>query len=126
MRAGRNGPFISHLMFVDDLLLFGKASISQIKCIQHGLTTFCDMSGQLVRVEKSNIYFSKCVDQDTRRKLVQLSCFKEVNVLGRYLGVPLLGKTPKCKDFQYLVEKVYQRLGLGLSTVVFGKSHNLS
>lgn len=27
IRAGRSGPLISHLMFADDLLLFGKASI---------------------------------------------------------------------------------------------------
>ncbi|XP_061355877.1 uncharacterized protein LOC133300367 [Gastrolobium bilobum] len=31
MKAGRNGPLISHLMFANDLVLFGEASITQLE-----------------------------------------------------------------------------------------------
>lgn len=34
MRAGRNGPMVSHLMFAADLLLFGKASVEHLANIK--------------------------------------------------------------------------------------------
>jgi ribonuclease HI len=39
-----------------------------------------------------------------------MSGFKEAITLGNYLGVPALGRTPRKKDFHYLVEKVKQHL----------------
>jgi len=45
MRAGRYGPQISHLVFVDDLLLFAEASIEQAHCVLHCLDMFCQASG---------------------------------------------------------------------------------
>lgn len=57
LREGRNMPMVSHLMFVDDLLLFGKADASQIRCVNRVLEEFCRMSGQKVSVEKTSIFF---------------------------------------------------------------------
>lgn len=48
LRAGRNGPLVSHLMFADDLLLFGEATEMQINCVTKILGNFCRMSGQQV------------------------------------------------------------------------------
>jgi hypothetical protein len=45
MRAGRNGPLISHLMFADDLLLFGQATDENINAAVVVLQKFCAMSG---------------------------------------------------------------------------------
>lgn len=44
-RAGRNRPKATHLMFADDLLLFGKMTINQIKTIKSVLNKFCSTSG---------------------------------------------------------------------------------
>ncbi|XP_061367067.1 uncharacterized protein LOC133310186 [Gastrolobium bilobum] len=46
MTVGKGGPSISHLLFADDLLLFGEANIDQIKTIMNCLATFGNMSGQ--------------------------------------------------------------------------------
>jgi len=51
MRAGREGPLVSHLMSADDLLIFGEASISQMQTVTGVLEEFCSMSGQQVSVE---------------------------------------------------------------------------
>lgn len=46
------------------------------------------------------------VNHNTRRQLVNLSGFKEVTNVRNYLGIPLLGRTPKRNDLQYLLDKV--------------------
>ncbi|MCI14727.1 ribonuclease H protein [Trifolium medium] len=67
LRAGRNGPLVSYLMFADDLLLFGEANEKQMKCVMEILNKFCKMSGQEVSNEKTSILFSKNVDRNIRR-----------------------------------------------------------
>lgn len=53
MRVGRTRPFVSHLMFADNLLLFGEATIYQMNIVMDVLNKFCRMSRQEVSVEKS-------------------------------------------------------------------------
>jgi hypothetical protein len=45
MHAGRYGPSISHLMFADDLLIFGQADEENMTVIMDVLNRFCTMSG---------------------------------------------------------------------------------
>jgi hypothetical protein len=110
MRAGRNGPLISHLMFVDDLLLFGQATDANMTSVMDVLNQFCTMSGQQVNYDKSSIFFSRNVAADRRVILSTQSGLKETVNLGNYLGVPALGRSPKVQDFLYLIEKVKARL----------------
>lgn len=64
MKAGRNGPSISHLMFADDLLLFSEASQNQMNIILDCLNMFCSISGQKVNARKTSICFSKNVSSN--------------------------------------------------------------
>jgi hypothetical protein len=68
------------------------------------------MSGQEVSNEKTSILFSKNVTRDTRNRLVHLSGFRETDHLGKYLGVPLIGRTARKEDFQYLIDQVSAKL----------------
>ncbi|PNX73217.1 ribonuclease H [Trifolium pratense] len=40
LRAGKRGPYVSHLMFADDLLLFGEATEAQMNCVMRVLNKF--------------------------------------------------------------------------------------
>jgi hypothetical protein len=105
MRAGRHGPLISHLMFADDLLIFGQAIEEGMEAVMEVLNEFCNMSGQRVNYDKSSIFFSRNVPDSKRTILSGISGLKETKNLGKYLGVPALGRAPRVHDFQYLVEK---------------------
>lgn len=70
-KAGKRGPRISHLIFVNDLILFGKAIVHQVACIMKVLKNFCEASYQRVSIEKSNIMFSKNTPQQLRRQIMQ-------------------------------------------------------
>jgi hypothetical protein len=99
MRAGRNGPSISHLMFADDLLSFGQATEENMRAVMDVLNKFCSMSGQQVNYDKSSIFFSRNVPNVRRAILTAQSGLKETPHLGKYLGVPALGRAPRIHDF---------------------------
>jgi hypothetical protein len=43
-------------------------------------------------------------------KLLKISGFRETLDLGKYLGVPITGKAPKKRYFQYLADQVSSKL----------------
>lgn len=97
-------------MFVDDILLFGKASVRQMDKVKDVLHKFCLYSSQAVSFEKSNILFSKNVPAQLRREIIGDSGFTETFSFRKYLGVPLTGKVPRYQDFHYLIDKVKAKL----------------
>ncbi|WJX12193.1 hypothetical protein P8452_02716 [Trifolium repens] len=82
IKAGREGPIISHLMFGDDLLLFGQALDEQMQCVMSTLESFCSLSGQKVSQEKTSILFSKNVTQDQQNSLQRISGYRNTACLG--------------------------------------------
>lgn len=60
MKASRNGLKFSHLLFVDDLLLFAKADIKNCCNIREALDTFYELlgvEGQPLKIQ--GIFLSK-------------------------------------------------------------------
>lgn len=53
LRCGRSGPTVSHLLFADDLLLFTKATISQVRVVNITINEFCRASSLKVNIAKS-------------------------------------------------------------------------
>jgi ribonuclease HI len=68
------------------------------------------MSGQQVSQEKTSIMFSKNVNAQLREELVTLSGYNATSSLGKYLGVPLVGRAPKCSDYNYLISQVKSKM----------------
>ncbi|PNY05665.1 ribonuclease H [Trifolium pratense] len=50
LRAGRTGLAVSHLMFVEDLLLFGKSTTDNMKAITDTLYKFCSLAGKYLGI----------------------------------------------------------------------------
>lgn len=110
VQLGTKGLRISHLMFVDDLLLFGKVNARQMNCVINSLDTFCKLLGQEISREKSSILFSDNVKRSLRVKLVHLSGYRETSNFGKYLCAPLRGKNMKRLDYNYIIEQIYAKL----------------
>lgn len=43
IRASQDGPFVSHLFFVDDHILFAEASCAQAKVLKKCMDHFCEL-----------------------------------------------------------------------------------
>jgi len=109
IRAGRNGPQISHLLFADDLLLFAEASIEQAHCVMHCLDMFCQTSGQKLNNQKTRIFFSKNVDDNLRDDILQHTGFSHVNSLGKYMGANISSGRANRGHFNHTIQKVQNR-----------------
>ncbi|XP_058784072.1 uncharacterized protein LOC131658836 [Vicia villosa] len=118
-RIGTHGKHISHLMFADDLLLFGKASEKHMVSVMNTLQQLCNMSGQEISQDKSSILFSNNVPRSLRNRLVGITNFREVESFGKYLGVPLTGKALRRQDFNYVIDQIARKLSSW-------KAHHLS
>ena len=88
VRVGVHAPWVTHLLFADDCLIFMRASLQSADRLNNILRVYADCSGQAVNREKSAIYFSPNALQPLRAALkhalgINVEAFSE-----RYLGLP--------------------------------------
>ncbi|KAH1031000.1 hypothetical protein J1N35_043174 [Gossypium stocksii] len=58
VKASRNGPVLSHLLFTDDCILFEEATLQGASFLKQVLKEYESCSGQCVNFEKSMVFFS--------------------------------------------------------------------
>lgn len=108
--VSRNGPHISRLFFVDDLMLFARASTMQMDVILDCLNIFSASFGQKVNLIKSLILFSPNVPRRTAQDISSMSGIPLASSLGRYLGVRICdGRIARC-ILSGVIERVRRRL----------------
>jgi hypothetical protein len=88
VRVSRHAPWISHLLFADDWLIFTQTTKRSADRIAHILEEYCRGSGQMVNKQKSAIFFSENCEQGDK-EVVHNSLQIQVEALGeKYLGLP--------------------------------------
>ena len=65
IQSCRRGPWVSHLFFVDDSLLFGQASIPECRKIMDILNIYEANSSEKINQEKTAMFFSSNTSQST-------------------------------------------------------------
>lgn len=104
------GPYLSHLFFADDLVLFGEASERQMENMREIMKFFCGVSGHNISLNKSKMFVSKNVHASRALLYSQMVGIGLTPDLGKYLGVPILhGKLIK-RTFGPLIQKVRGKL----------------
>lgn len=100
---------LSHLCFVDDLLLFSKGKVESVMIILKAFATFSCASGLEMNKEKSEIYFNGVKGEDMQ-KILQCSGFQRCTFPFRYLGIPITFKRIGIGDCHKLVERMVGRI----------------
>ncbi|KAK5772899.1 hypothetical protein PVK06_049201 [Gossypium arboreum] len=113
IRLSRNGPAISHLFFADDLVIFSKADLRHGEVLKSILDDFCSLPGHKINARKTNIFFSKRVDESMVNMISNRFGFQQVHNLGHYLGVPLFHQRVTSSTLQFIVEKGRSKLKIG-------------
>lgn len=99
IKISRNGPKISHLLFVDDITLTSRLTTTSVHSIIDTLNQFTQKSGQSINFIKSTIYFSRNVTQIDKSFVLTSFNMQEGVQFGKYLGFPLLVQSPIKSDF---------------------------
>ena len=90
----RGGPFILHLLFADNLLLFSRATMNQATIVMDVLSLFSSQAGQSVSASKSVIFFSPRVLHAVQLQICRIASMRATTDLGKYLGISLLFMRP--------------------------------
>lgn len=81
---------IAHLLYADDLLLFGKASVAESLRFQHCLDTYTSWSGQFLNSTKSLVHFSRNVPPQSASFVADLLHPRRLPAKAKHLGLPLI------------------------------------
>jgi hypothetical protein len=110
---GPNCPPIHSLMFVDDLIVCGKANVPEVETIFHILDHFWHDSGQTPNWSKSGILFSKNVTMQVKEDIKRIFPAPHIDSSFVHLGHPLV-LTSKDRSAAYTF--VYDKFKSKLST----------
>ena len=110
IKISRHGLNFSHLLFVDDCLLFTEAKSSQVKLVRDVLKKNCFASGLKINIQKSKFMSSSNVSRPKQHKFEYLLQFNHTSHLGKYLGFSMLLGRIKNPDFNFILDKINGRL----------------
>jgi hypothetical protein len=110
LRMARNCTPIHHLLFADDLLIFGEASISVATSIKSCLDKYCRWSSQSINVSKSSIQFSRNTNPTTTKLISNIIPYPSNTNTSFYLGLPILMGNSKNRAFQGIIDKVLSKI----------------
>ena len=106
----RRSPRLSHLLFVNDSLLFCRATCDECNTVLELLSTCKKISGQKINKEKTNVFFSKSTSSTLRQVIKDTLGVLKIQQFEKYLGLPSLVGRQKKASFNYIKERVWRKL----------------
>jgi hypothetical protein len=88
IRVGIHAPWVSHLLFGDDCLVFTQASAMGATRLNAILETYQKGSGQMVNKNKSAILFSRNCEDDMKIIVHAALGISSEAKIEKYLGLP--------------------------------------
>ena len=87
--VGRGRVPVSHLLFADDLLLFGRVDEDTAFAVRTVLERFCEESGEKINETKSKLISSPNTQSERKNLFMETLNIQESKNLGAYLGLPI-------------------------------------
>jgi hypothetical protein len=110
LKISRNNPAIHHLLFADDLLIFGQASPAEAATINSCLTKYCSWSGQSINSHKCSISFSKNTNPATAASILLSLPYNPNPSTYIHLGLPIFLGISKRAAFQNILDQVHKKI----------------
>ena len=106
----RGCPYISHLLFADDILIFSQSKESECQEILNALEKFQAWSGLTINKRKSSLSFNANVSPSSKGHLCSLTRLQQAVGNNKYLGLPLSMNKSKKAQFDELIEGVKNKV----------------
>ena len=101
---------LSHLFFADDIFLYTHAKAKDCTNLSRILQQFCALSGQLVSVTKSRLWFSPNISRHHSKWVASIFGIPTTDHIGTYLGTPIFTTRQTATSYQYLVDKIRMKI----------------
>lgn len=106
IRVGIHCPWVSHLLFVDDCLVFTQATAEGAQRLRGVLELYRMGSGQLVNKQKSAVFFSSNCANESKQVFRQGSEILSEALGEKYLGLPTaLGRSTD-EQFEHIPTRI--------------------
>ncbi|KAL5577512.1 hypothetical protein UlMin_019211 [Ulmus minor] len=103
-------PFITHLFFADDNLIFCMAKQAECFHLRHCLNLYEKAFGQSINFDKSALSFSPNTGEMDREEICAVFGVAQVEGYDMYLGVPTFSMRNKRLQFGYIHDGVFKKL----------------
>ena len=110
IRAGMRSPWISHLLFADDCLVFMKADRRSAVRLNEILTAYSLGSGQSANKHKSSVFFSPKWGASTKGGVKNVLQIQRAALSEKYLGLPTDVGRAKEGSFKYLKDRIWNKV----------------
>ncbi|XP_021764016.1 uncharacterized protein LOC110728682 [Chenopodium quinoa] len=100
---------LTHLVFADDLMLFGHGDKQSFSLLIGALKTFEKVSGLIANSEKTVVYFGSMEDS-MKQEILGNTGFIVGSFPFRYIGIPLNAKYMRISDFDSIIDKMLARI----------------
>ena len=106
----RGCPYVTHLFFADDNLLFCKANSQECHILIEILRKYEVASGQKINIDKSSIFFNHNTPQETKDEMLEILGPMQGSCHIKYIRLPsIIGKS-KNAIFAEIKERVGKKL----------------
>ncbi|XP_074298062.1 uncharacterized protein LOC141628873 [Silene latifolia] len=96
---------LTHLVFVDDLMIFIRGDVPSVAAVAHTRTAFPAWPGLHANTDKTDVYFGG-VKQSVKSEILRATGFSEGTFLFRYLGLPLNTARNTVDIYGVLINKI--------------------
>lgn len=110
IKVGRAAPSITHLLFEDDLPLFGKATLREATRLEECISKYMAWLRQKVNREKSSVDFSKNFQGQQIIPILEQLQLRRLPSKAKHLGLPLLIPQAKVAVALEIKERFIQKI----------------
>lgn len=110
LKINKDALNILHLFFADDCFLFTKVDLGEAGIFLDIISTFGDITGQMINLQISGIYFSRGIHPRHGKIIAKLFKVQLMITNERYLGTPLFFDKNKMENFEPILQRYYSTL----------------
>ncbi|XP_040363828.1 uncharacterized protein LOC112169513 [Rosa chinensis] len=121
----QNPPRVNHLLFADDSMLYAQPTPEACFHIKEVIKVYGRASGQVVNFNKSSVAFSKNVGEPTQGSMAHLLGVVIVESHERYLGLPTYVGRKETATFEYIKERLGEKLKLWQGKLLSGDGKDI-
>ncbi|XP_060200737.1 uncharacterized protein LOC132629008 [Lycium barbarum] len=119
----QKGPFINHLCYADDIVIFSSGNKRTIKMITKVLKQYEKEAGQEINIEKSVFLTASHSPEDRRRMISRITGYKHQFFPMKYLGCPIFPGKKRLSYFADIAKSVMNK-AQGWQDFFWGQTEN--